>query len=132
MRIRIEAAFAAAIPEALEKAHRYRLLNEPWQAESICHDVLQDRSPQPDCADYAAARNHRSVRSCRSRRRARARCCPPLMANTNAPTMPASSRSGRSREHGSGRLPGRNFKAYESLPMPCAVMKGGSAAPCGQ
>jgi hypothetical protein len=29
-----------AIPEALEKAHRYRLLNEPWQAESICLDVL--------------------------------------------------------------------------------------------
>lgn len=28
------------IPAALEKAHRYRLLNEPEQAESICHDVL--------------------------------------------------------------------------------------------
>jgi len=30
-----------AIPEALEKAHRYRLLNEPWQAESICLDILR-------------------------------------------------------------------------------------------
>ena len=29
-----------AIPAALEKASRYRLLNEPAQAESICHDVL--------------------------------------------------------------------------------------------
>src|SRR5947209_5970680 len=29
-----------AIPAALEKAERYRLLNEPVQAESICHDVL--------------------------------------------------------------------------------------------
>jgi hypothetical protein len=28
------------IPEALAKAERYRLLNEPWQAESICLDVL--------------------------------------------------------------------------------------------
>jgi hypothetical protein len=28
------------IPEALSKAERYRLLNEPWQAESICRDVL--------------------------------------------------------------------------------------------
>ena len=28
------------IPAALEKAHRYRLLNEPQQAESICRDVL--------------------------------------------------------------------------------------------
>jgi hypothetical protein len=29
-----------AIPGALEKAHRYRLLNEPLEAESICRDVL--------------------------------------------------------------------------------------------
>src|SRR5258708_16486863 len=29
-----------AIPEALEKAQRSRLLNEPAQAESICQDVL--------------------------------------------------------------------------------------------
>ena len=30
-----------AIPGALERAERYRLLNEPWQAESICEDILQ-------------------------------------------------------------------------------------------
>lgn len=30
-----------AIPEALEKVERYRLLNEPSQAESICLDVLR-------------------------------------------------------------------------------------------
>jgi len=30
-----------AIPAALEKAMRYRLLNEPGAAESICQDVLQ-------------------------------------------------------------------------------------------
>lgn len=29
-----------AIPAALEKAHRYRLLNQPVQAESICLDIL--------------------------------------------------------------------------------------------
>ena len=29
------------IPAALEKAFRYRLLNEPEQAESICEDVLR-------------------------------------------------------------------------------------------
>ena len=28
------------IPAALEKAMRYRLLNEPGESESICHDVL--------------------------------------------------------------------------------------------
>lgn len=30
-----------AIAEALEKAQRYRLLNEPSQAESICLDILR-------------------------------------------------------------------------------------------
>lgn len=30
-----------AIPAALEKAERYRLLNEPGEAESICLDVLR-------------------------------------------------------------------------------------------
>jgi hypothetical protein len=28
------------IPRALSKAEHYRFLNEPWQAESICRDVL--------------------------------------------------------------------------------------------
>ena len=30
-----------AVPAALERAMRYRLLNEPGEAESICHDVLR-------------------------------------------------------------------------------------------
>jgi hypothetical protein len=30
-----------AVAAALEKAMRYRLLNEPAEAESICHDVLR-------------------------------------------------------------------------------------------
>src|ERR1700694_1133909 len=37
-----------AIPGALSKAERYRFLNEPWQAESICRDVLAiDPDNQP-------------------------------------------------------------------------------------
>jgi hypothetical protein len=37
-----------AIPAALEKAERYRLLNEPGEAESICLDVLTaDADNQP-------------------------------------------------------------------------------------
>jgi len=31
----------ATVPAALEKALRYRLLNEPLEAESICQDVLR-------------------------------------------------------------------------------------------
>lgn len=30
-----------AVPAALEKAERYRLLNEPLEAESICRDILE-------------------------------------------------------------------------------------------
>src|SRR5262252_3885820 len=37
-----------AIPAALEKAERYRLLNEPAEAESICLDILAvDPENQP-------------------------------------------------------------------------------------
>ena len=39
---------ASAIPNALVKAERYRLLNEPEQCESICEDILRtDPSNQP-------------------------------------------------------------------------------------
>lgn len=31
----------AAVPDALQKAERYRLLNEPRLAESICRDILE-------------------------------------------------------------------------------------------
>jgi hypothetical protein len=41
-----------AIPQALAKATRYRLLNEPWQAESICRDVLHTDPANQD-AIYA-------------------------------------------------------------------------------
>ena len=40
MGYQLKALSAAAIPAALERAERYRLLNEPAQAESICLDVL--------------------------------------------------------------------------------------------
>ena len=37
----LKSIFKAAVPGALEKALRYRLLNEPLEAESICLDVLR-------------------------------------------------------------------------------------------
>lgn len=40
MEFKLKSLSREAIPEALEKAHLYRLLGEPWQAESICLDVL--------------------------------------------------------------------------------------------
>ena len=41
MEFQLKSLSPGAIPEALEKAHRYRLLNEPSQAESICLDILK-------------------------------------------------------------------------------------------
>ena len=40
MGIELKRISQAALPAALAKAERYRLLNEPEQAESICRDVL--------------------------------------------------------------------------------------------
>ena len=39
--IELKKISAAGVPEALEKAERYRLLNEPRLAESICLDILE-------------------------------------------------------------------------------------------
>jgi len=38
---KLERISTGAVPAALDKAERYRLLNEPLQAESICLDVLE-------------------------------------------------------------------------------------------
>jgi len=40
MTFELKTLSADALPRALEKAERYRLLNEPLEAESICLDVL--------------------------------------------------------------------------------------------
>ena len=40
MEFELKKLSTAAIPAALERAERYRLLNEPAQAESICQDIL--------------------------------------------------------------------------------------------
>jgi hypothetical protein len=40
MEFELKRLSAEAVPPALERAERYRLLNEPVQAESICLDIL--------------------------------------------------------------------------------------------
>lgn len=48
MEFELKSLSQTAIPEALDKAKRYRLLNEPSQAESICLDILRiDPENQP-------------------------------------------------------------------------------------
>ena len=80
-----------AVPRALEKAERYRLLNEPGEAESICLDVLRVDPEQPAGAGHAAARAHRPVRRRGRRRRGAARARGARRASrtsTSAPTTP--------------------------------------------
>ena len=50
-----------AVPAALIKAERYRLLNEPGEAESICLDILEVDPDNEDGARDAAPRADRSV-----------------------------------------------------------------------
>ena len=40
MHFELKSISVESIPEALAKVERYRLLNEPWLAESICLDIL--------------------------------------------------------------------------------------------
>jgi len=41
MTIELKPISRNAVPEALQKVERYRLLSEPWAAQSICEDILR-------------------------------------------------------------------------------------------
>ena len=45
----LKALSKESVAAALEKAERYRLLNEPWEAGSICRDIL-DADPRNQAA----------------------------------------------------------------------------------
>src|SRR4026209_1310630 len=63
-----------AIPAALAKAERYRLLNEPGEAESICLDVLHIEPAHHDAlATLILARTDHSPEKLPSSRNAPAR-----------------------------------------------------------
>ncbi len=51
-----------AIARSLAKAERYRLLNEPHEAESICRDVLHTDPDNQEALVITTARANRSVR----------------------------------------------------------------------
>jgi hypothetical protein len=40
MELNLKPISPSAVPEALQKVERYRLLNQPWAAQSICEDIL--------------------------------------------------------------------------------------------
>jgi len=53
---------SAGVPRAIAKAERYRLLNEPEEAESICLDILQVDADNQEVLVMLPARHHRPVR----------------------------------------------------------------------
>jgi hypothetical protein len=58
MRFELKSISEQGIPEALAKVERYRLLNEPALAESICLDIL---AVVPDQQHLVTARAHGSI-----------------------------------------------------------------------
>jgi hypothetical protein len=103
-----------AIPAALERAHRYRLLNEPWQAESICEDVLRiEPSNQTALVTLLLAITDQFDLQLSQRR---ARDVLTLMSGDYERAYYAgiiSERSARARVR--QRLPGANFAAYDEI-----------------
>jgi tetratricopeptide (TPR) repeat protein len=104
----------SAISAALERAHLYRLLNESWQAESICEDVLQvDPQNQTALVTLLLAITDQFAEQVSP---ARARNLLPRLAGDYERAYYAgiiSERSARARMRQGA--PGSNFKAYEEL-----------------
>ena len=79
MEFELKGLSKTAIPAALERAEKYRLLNEPVQAESICRDIL---ATEPDNQHASPAGS--SVRNACSPRCSRMRTVPGGTASTSA------------------------------------------------
>ena len=50
--LHLKALSKDALPLALKRAKDYRLLNEPWEAESICRDILLVEPNDQDALRY--------------------------------------------------------------------------------
>jgi hypothetical protein len=114
MQFELKPLSKSAIPAALEKAQLYRLLNEPWQAESICQDILRvDPRNQTALVTLVLAITDQFGAHVSSARAHEA------LARINGEYERAyyagiiSERSARARMQQG--LPGANFKAYEEF-----------------
>ena len=54
MKMELRSVAKEGIPKSLLKAHQYRLLSEPWHAESICRDVLAADEGNQQAVDILA------------------------------------------------------------------------------
>ena len=60
MKFELKPLSPEGVQAALAKVERYRLLNEPWEAESICMDVLEVQ-PDNQVAIIALLLSHRTT-----------------------------------------------------------------------
>jgi hypothetical protein len=85
-----------AVAQALERAHFYRLLNEPGAAESICLDVLEiDPDNQDALVALILAITDRFTKGYAVGATQAKELLPRLRTNISAPITPGSSASGR-------------------------------------
>ena len=83
------------VPAALQKAERYRVINDPTSAESICLDVLtvSPDNQQALVTLLLAITDQFGEAPTEGVRRARGRSCPGCRTSTSARTTPESSAS---------------------------------------
>ena len=104
------------MPRALAKAERYRLLNEPGEAESICLDVLEiEPDNQEALATLLLALTDQFDDDTTVASPKRGRRSSGCATTTSARTTPASSTSGGPRRCSRHGTPGCGPRAYEWL-----------------
>ena len=134
MHVRAKPLSPEPCPAALAKAERYRLLNEPGEAESICLDVLAVEPDNQEAPHHAAARADRSVRRRRGAApQARASVLAGLTRRLRArATTPASSPSGARKRSSRAPAPRRRRRLRMAARGDAALRARRSAPPARQ
>ena len=115
----------AAIPAALERAERYRLLNEPALAESICQDVLAiDPDNREAIVLLILALSDQFTQNIVDNLDHAWSLLPRLGTNICTPTIKESSSNARRAFMCGGRLPDRTFRLTTFSVKPCVCTKG--------
>jgi hypothetical protein len=103
-----------SIPEALQKAERYRLLNEPYEAQSICEDILRVDPNNQDALVMLALSITDQFGESGSVAAAR-QVVPRLQSEYHRAYYGGIIFERSARAHMRSRLPGSGYNAYEDL-----------------
>lgn len=114
--LELKALTKGAVPAALEKAERYRLLNEPAEAESICLDVLAiDAENQRALITLLLALTDQFVEDTGSSRRRAEELLPRLTSEYDRLYYAGIISERLAKALTSRNVPGSNSQAYESF-----------------